>query len=358
MSSPRKRKLSTAGDTVLGPVTQTRNVDTTTNPPVVTIPLVAATPTTVPANASTPTTVTTSTLATSPTTTSTLATFPMTTTAPLAILPPTTATLATLPVTPGLNCNVAQLTKCLFTYKLACDVTRYGVTVETAKKLSYTDLHAHVNELARQDVMKHMVRNIVMNCHGIGMAERQRAVTFVMLTGKFTNSFLIAYHPIESFRVIGEAERHVIRKTVEMLDSFEDICLTIRTVPAGDDFLKAFLVVEQKSCCFVRIFQTFLDAHENVRSIQQDRIITTYKRSTGVVMDAELSLKYEGVEGFKSNCVKRQSEMDERLKVVIGVRAMKIIEDHRTEHLEKYESRKTVQNTTERGAKWTPWLGV
>ena len=354
MSSPRKRKLSTAGDTVLGPVTQTRNVDTTTNPPVVTIPLVAATPTTVPANTSTPTTVpaNTSTPTTVPANTSTPTTSPTTTS------PTTTATLATLPVTPGLNCDVAQLTKCLFTYKLACDVTRYGVTVETAKKLSYTDLHAHVNELARQDVMKHMVRNIVNNCRGIGVAERHRAVTFVMLTGHFINSFLIVYHPIDFFRVIGEAERHVIRKTVEMLDSLEDICLTIRTVPAGDDFLKAFLVVEQKSCCFVRIFQTFLDAHENVRSIQQDRIITTYKRSTGVVMDAELSLKYEGVEGFKSNCVKRQSEMDERLKVVIGVRAMKIIEDHRTEHLEKYESRKTVQNTTERGAKWTPWLGV
>ena len=376
-----KRKFSTTDDTVFGPATRAGKMDTATTPTTATKPT-ATKPTATKPTATKPTAtkpigtapiattpVATAPIATTPTATKPTVTAPTATTptapkpivAPPVVTPPITAppvvATSTVAVPTGVGCNATLLTKCLFTYKLACDVIQYGITVDTAKKLSYVDLHARVGDMQLQDVMKLVVRNIAVNCRGIKVAERDRTVTFVMSTGFFVNSFLIAHHPVEHFRIIGEAERHVIKKAVEMLSSLEDILRTIRTISPGCDFTKEFLTVEEKSCIFLHIFQMFMDAHDNVRNIQMERVISTYKRSTSVIVKAQQSVQDEGAEGFKLRCVKRQREMDERLKVVVGTKATKIIHDHHTALLGQ-RPKQPLEKTTATGATWTPWLGV
>ena len=233
-----------------------------------------------------------------------------------------------------------SLLTCLVSWKLASDVTHYGITTEIAKQLSFIELKDRMKQLPVQDVMKRFFENITMMASDVPDAHRTRTVTFAISTGIIPSVFLLAYHPISYFKKIGDEEKELIKMTVEMLRLLEDVSQVIRTGPAGFDIKVAFNEMSKKAGVFVRFFQGFMDLFSKMGECKKERYITTYKRTINTIYRFRLELEQGNIDSCKHRCDKKQVDIDGIFKASMGVEAINIIEEHRVEFFKTHHAAK------------------
>jgi len=224
----------------------------------------------------------------------------------------------------------------LVTYKLACDVTQYGMTSDIAKKTDFLELKDRMRNLPLQDVMKRFVQNIINLARSVSIPQRAHTSSFVDRTDALTMVFMIAYHPVSFFNHIGDEERDLIRKSTEMLRLLEDLSQTVRTLPAGCELCQNFVEVGDKADCFVRFFQVFIEYYDNTRELQKKRYVAIYKKSVTAIYNIELLPEKQDEAACKLRIATRKNELFAKLKRSIGSGATKVVEDIRIAHMKAH----------------------
>jgi hypothetical protein len=222
---------------------------------------------------------------------------------------------------------------------MAHDVPRYGLTTEMAQKMSFVGLTARIKQLAVQDVIHNFVRKIVLFASDVTVAQQDRMVAGIQRSGPLMISFLIAYHPFSWFGPIGDAEKDVTKKAIEMLRLFENVWKGIFTLPAGDSFEKSFEVVARNAGVFVRFFQDYLDAYKKSVSMQTKCLIKDYRTIMNTIYRMKLDTLDENSSSFKL-LEKKEEENKCKFKKVLGIVAIKIIEEHRAAFFKNYDAAK------------------
>ena len=250
-----------------------------------------------------------------------------------------TSNMAVAPVSQARKIEDANsITSYLVTYKLACDVNRYGMTTELAKKLDFVEAKDRIAQIPVIDVMNRFVQKIVTIAHGVSTAEKLRTSNFIVRTGVLGHSFLVANHPFKWFLEIHDVERRLQKGTAEMLRLLEDVSIAICTIAPGIALHKEFEEVARKAGIFVRFFQIFMDAYENVRDDQQKRIVAACKILLTRIFNMQIDAAKDNAPTFQKKLNKHLDDVTQKLKTKIGHAAIQCVADYRLQHFKKHET--------------------
>ena len=225
----------------------------------------------------------------------------------------------------------AALVTRLTAYKLACDIPRYGLTTEMAKKMIFIDLSTHAQLVSVQNVMNNFIRNIVLIALDVTENQQKRTLDFIESTNtSFVGFFVIAYHPLECFKQINESQRERNETAIEMLRLFENLWSGITNISPGANC--AFKAVARDAGIFVRFLQGYIDQHE----FAVEKFKTRYKTSINIMYRLQLDPEIKINTTMMLRCETQERMHHDHLKKIVGNDAIKIIEEHRTAFLKEH----------------------
>jgi hypothetical protein len=144
------------------------------------------------------------------------------------------------------------------THKLATDGFKFGMTSAVAKALPYADLSKQLRDPELIKVMKRILHRVcVLTGEGVRTCPGSEDMKNVSVR-VFLASFLVAYHPSNTFESINKLETELMTASVAMLQVFDELCLAIISSERGADLKEPV----QKALNFPGVFHTYLKAFQ------------------------------------------------------------------------------------------------
>ena len=220
----------------------------------------------------------------------------------------------------------------LRTYKMAWDATNYGMTKDIANNLPFETLFERVKDTTLQQTMNRFVRRLII-LTAKGVDSLFSSMNIANNKRLFVTSFMIVCNQVRYFPQIGDEENDLIAKATVMLRVFEDLSLAIRTLPAGSDPSTAV----DKAVGFGRMFRDYHTSFFKWKTVEHTRILERFKAALAVLYKHEISMTPQDAnfDHVTKMLLKQHEEIRVRLTSLVGDRAPKIIEDYRTEYMNK-----------------------
>jgi hypothetical protein len=236
----------------------------------------------------------------------------------------------------------AKLMNRLTAYKMACDIPRYGLTTDMAKKMMWKDMSTRARLLSVQTVMNNFIRIVVDIALDVTENQQKRTLTFIESQHtSFVSCFMIAYHPLNCFKQINDLERKRYQTSIEVVRLFENVWMGITNIPAGANC--AFETVTRDAGIFVRFLQGYIDQREMASANFKTATVNSYKTKMNIIYRLQLETVEENKEELLLRCKTQAVKYHEQFKKMMPSDAAKIIQEHRTAFLKEHHQDKLLK---------------